>query len=167
MELHIRQIVLGYPWFIASLPQVFLKVDELFILVPPLLGLKGNLEMTLAARLSTAANLGQVDTWRGYLRVVAYNLVLVQGQAIIVSVLASLLAVLLGLLVSWGQIDWSLVPLIFLSATLAACMSGLVLGVAMALVVYLCATFKLNPDNFATPVAAAMGDLVTLGSPAT
>ena len=31
-----------------------MDVNELFILVPALLGLKGNLEMTLASRLSTA-----------------------------------------------------------------------------------------------------------------
>ena len=33
--------------------KVFEKVPEIFILVPALLGLKGNLEMTLASRLST------------------------------------------------------------------------------------------------------------------
>lgn len=33
---------------------VFTDVSEVFILVPALLGLKGNLEMTLASRLSTA-----------------------------------------------------------------------------------------------------------------
>lgn len=33
---------------------VFKNVTEVFILVPALLGLKGNLEMTLASRLSTA-----------------------------------------------------------------------------------------------------------------
>lgn len=32
---------------------VFVQVSEIFILVPSLLGLKGNLEMTLASRLST------------------------------------------------------------------------------------------------------------------
>lgn len=36
---------------------VFNKVSELFILVPPLLGLKGNLGMTLASRLSTQVNI--------------------------------------------------------------------------------------------------------------
>lgn len=36
--------------------KVFLEIPELFILVPALLGLKGNLEMTLASRLSTAVS---------------------------------------------------------------------------------------------------------------
>lgn len=35
---------------------VFTEVTEVFILVPALLGLKGNLEMTLASRLSTAVS---------------------------------------------------------------------------------------------------------------
>lgn len=36
---------------------VYSNINELFILVPALLGLKGNLEMTLASRLSTAVRL--------------------------------------------------------------------------------------------------------------
>lgn len=36
---------------------VYVDINELFILVPALLGLKGNLEMTLASRLSTAVSL--------------------------------------------------------------------------------------------------------------
>ena len=35
---------------------MFTEVTEVFILVPALLGLKGNLEMTLASRLSTAVS---------------------------------------------------------------------------------------------------------------
>lgn len=38
---------------------VFKQVTEVFILVPALLGLKGNLEMTLASRLSTAVSAGE------------------------------------------------------------------------------------------------------------
>ena len=45
------------------------------VMVPALLGLKGNLEMTLASRLSTAANLGRLDA-----SMVMGNLVLVQCQ---------------------------------------------------------------------------------------
>ena len=36
--------------------KVFNEISEIFILVPALLGLKGNLEMTLASRLSTAVS---------------------------------------------------------------------------------------------------------------
>ncbi|KAL5015109.1 hypothetical protein ScPMuIL_009379 [Solemya velum] len=43
---------------------VFQEVSEVFILVPALLGLKGNLEMTLASRLSTQANLGNMEKRR-------------------------------------------------------------------------------------------------------
>lgn len=37
--------------------KVFKVITEVFILVPALVGLKGNLEMTLAARLSTAVRI--------------------------------------------------------------------------------------------------------------
>ena len=46
---------MGYV-FILQHWEVFQKVTEVFILVPALLGLKGNLEMTLASRLSTAVS---------------------------------------------------------------------------------------------------------------
>ena len=36
---------------------VFLEITELLILVPAVLGMKGNLEMTLASRLSTAVSI--------------------------------------------------------------------------------------------------------------
>lgn len=38
-------------------------MTEVFILVPALLGLKGNLEMTLASRLSTAVSMPGQEEW--------------------------------------------------------------------------------------------------------
>ena len=46
---------------------VFVRVSEIFILVPALLGLKGNLEMTLASRLSTLV--GYLHVMEGFDRV--------------------------------------------------------------------------------------------------
>lgn len=55
-----------------------MDVPEVFILVPALLGLKGNLEMTLASRLSTQANLGNMDDWKSQWHMTLGNLSLVQ-----------------------------------------------------------------------------------------
>ncbi len=57
---------------------VFQTVTELFILVPALLGLKGNLEMTLASRLSTQANLGRMQSPEDQWSLIKGNLALVQ-----------------------------------------------------------------------------------------
>jgi cation transporter-like permease len=71
---------------------VFLHVDELFILVPSLLGLKGNLEMTMASRLSTQANLGHMDNTHKLLEMAKGNLALVQCQATVVSLSVAIFA---------------------------------------------------------------------------
>ena len=42
--------------------KVYKDISEIFILVPALLGLKGNLEMTLASRLSTAVSVAPLYT---------------------------------------------------------------------------------------------------------
>ena len=60
---------------------MFIDISEMFILVPALLGLKGNLEMTLASRLSTAANLGELSTMRKTRALLWTNLMLVQVRA--------------------------------------------------------------------------------------
>jgi len=76
--------------------KVFLDISELFILVPALLGLKGNLEMTLASRLSTAANLGKMDNKGDSISLIVGNLALIQCQAIVVGLFASLVAIFMG-----------------------------------------------------------------------
>lgn len=75
---------------------VFVKVDKLFILVPILLNLKGNLEMNLSLRMSTAANIGELDNGRTRRALVTGNLALLQVQSLIVAGAAGVLSFLLG-----------------------------------------------------------------------
>lgn len=57
---------------------VFKDVSALLILVPPLLGLKGNLDMCLASRLSTQANMGKMDSWHDIWKMIVGNVAVVQ-----------------------------------------------------------------------------------------
>lgn len=140
---------------------VFTEVQDLLTLVPSLVGLKGNLEMTLASRLSTAANTGQIDDPQVQHRVISSNLALIQLQATVVGLLAAVAAVLLGA-VSRKELDFSKVELLCASSILTAFLAAFILGLLMICIVIGSRKFGVNPDNIATPIAASLGDLVTL-----
>lgn len=57
---------------------MFKKVKSLFVLVPAILGLKGNLDMCLASRISTQVNLGHMQTRKEILMTIIGNVGIVQ-----------------------------------------------------------------------------------------
>uniref|UniRef100_A0A8C6RBF0 Solute carrier family 41 member n=1 Tax=Nannospalax galili TaxID=1026970 RepID=A0A8C6RBF0_NANGA len=140
---------------------VFREVKDLLTLVPPLVGLKGNLEMTLASRLSTAANTGQIDDSQEKFKIISSNLAVVQVQATVVGLLAALASLLLGA-VSREELDWAKVALLCTSSVITAFLAAFALGMLMVCIVIGARKFGVNPDNIATPIAASLGDLITL-----
>ncbi|XP_053888960.1 solute carrier family 41 member 2 [Malaclemys terrapin pileata] len=141
--------------------EVFRNVTEVFILVPALLGLKGNLEMTLASRLSTAVNVGKMDSPIEKWNLIIGNLALKQVQATVVGFLAAVAAVTLGWIPEGKyRLDHSI--LLCSSSVATAFIASLLQGIIMVGVIVGSKKTGINPDNVATPIAASFGDLITL-----
>ncbi|KAI8990253.1 hypothetical protein BDB01DRAFT_501420 [Pilobolus umbonatus] len=143
--------------------EVFLETTELFILLPILLNLKGNLEMNLAARLSTSSNLGELDYGPTRRSLIFGNLCLLQVQSLVAGATAGLSSFALGLLTKPGS-STSYYEMIFMtsSAMVAASISSAALGVFMCVLIVICRRFNIDPDNIACPLASSIGDIVTL-----
>ncbi|KAF9978647.1 hypothetical protein BGZ73_001300 [Actinomortierella ambigua] len=156
--------LIGAGWLLDVIQHwpVFVDISELIILIPILLNLKGNLEMNLASRLSTAANMGLLDSPQSRSLFVKGNLALLQVQALSVGSIAGLFAFGLGLLVHPSSNNWNEIALMIAASMMCASISSFVLGGFMCVLVLLCRKFNINPDNIACPLASSMGDLVTL-----
>ncbi|XP_076775952.1 solute carrier family 41 member 2 [Arvicanthis niloticus] len=141
--------------------EVFKNVTEVFILVPALLGLKGNLEMTLASRLSTAVNVGKMDSPIEKWNLIIGNLALKQVQATVVGFLAAVAAIILGWIPE-GKYYLSHSMLLCSSSVATAFIASLLQGIIMVGVIVGSKKTGINPDNVATPIAASFGDLITL-----
>lgn len=141
--------------------ELYKNVKAIYTLVPALLGLKGNLEMTLASRLSTQANLHMLHDKKSTMNAVLGNFALTQCQAIVVGFLASIGAVLLEFATD-GQLDFK-DSLVLISGSIStASFASLLLAGLMMCVIIVSTKLNINPDNIATPIAASLGDLVTL-----
>ncbi|KAH8872044.1 Solute carrier family 41 member 1 [Schistosoma japonicum] len=109
------------------------KGENMFEIIPPILGLKGNLEVALSSRLSTMVHFrkkfSELSSWL-FATTLAFILVL--------AVFAS-----------------TIIPLMII--TLHKSSSAIVYAI-----VYTCVFCGANPDNVAPPAAAALGDLVTV-----
>ncbi|XP_030748814.1 solute carrier family 41 member 1-like isoform X2 [Sitophilus oryzae] len=140
---------------------VFEEITELVILIPALLGLKGNIEMTLSSRLSTQANLGHMDTTKQKISIIVGNLTLIQCQAIVVGFLGALVAIVMGGIKS-NEVELDHAYILCASSLVTVSIASFILGLITAGVIICSRYCHINPDNVATPIAASLGDLTSL-----
>uniref|UniRef100_A0A3B5KVX3 Solute carrier family 41 member n=1 Tax=Xiphophorus couchianus TaxID=32473 RepID=A0A3B5KVX3_9TELE len=140
---------------------VFQEISEILILVPAILGMKGNLEMTMASRLSTAVNARKTDSTKERWMLIGGNLALKQLQATVLGLLASLMVTLLGWMAD-GQMPFSHIVLLCSTSVSTTFLASLLQGIVVVGVIFGSKRMGINPDNVATPIAASFGDLITL-----
>lgn len=155
---------------IISLP-VFKQIPWLIALVPALLGLKGNVEMTLSSRLATQAHLGHLDDKQTRNKIMVGNLALAQAQASGVGIIAPIIAMLIvyfqrSIEPTMPMESIITMPKALLTISASVATSGiadLLLASTMSAII-LCTYFncKVDVDNIATPIAASLGDVVTM-----
>ncbi|KAJ1925986.1 hypothetical protein IWQ60_004193 [Tieghemiomyces parasiticus] len=156
----------------------FHQVTELFILVSILMNLKGNLEVNLSSRLSTLANLGELDDRMGRLTAVLGNLLLLLFQTLTVGFVAGVLASTLGFVFS----GWDAKPvesptaaadaipignlqktmLIIVTSMLTSFVGSLLIGVLSCVAIYASHRTGIDPDNVAIPLTSSFGDMTTV-----
>lgn len=81
-----------------------------------------------------------------------------QGQALVVAALATAVSVIFG-----RDLHIAHMLLLGASSMSTAAIASAGLGSIMIIVIVVSYMVRINPDNVATPIAASLGDLVTLG----
>ncbi|TNN17593.1 Solute carrier family 41 member 2 [Schistosoma japonicum] len=136
------------------------KGENMFEIIPPILGLKGNLEVALSSRLSTMVHFrkkfSELSSWL-FATTLAFILVL----AVFASTIIPLMIITLHKSSSVSYFSIDLVHLICISSLTCICATCFISAIVYA-IVYTCVFCGANPDNVAPPAAAALGDLVTV-----
>ncbi|XP_034230964.1 solute carrier family 41 member 1-like isoform X3 [Thrips palmi] len=141
--------------------EVFKHIKALFILVPSLVGLKGNLDTCLASRLCTQANLGNLKTWKNCWKLFVSNIALVQVQSIVASLTAAAFAITVSVFMD-GLPDYRHALLMAASAVTTATTACFVLDSLMMALIVASHRLNINPDNVVCLMAGSFGDIVSL-----
>jgi len=133
-------------------------IPGLLVLVPAILGMRGNISCTLGSRLGSAIHLGLIDKINRnpeLINNVAGSLTLSLIMSIALGILAHVFTIALGIQ-SVG------ILVLVAIAVFSGVLSGIVLS-AIAVVMTIGAfRHGLDPDNVTTPALGTLGDIVTM-----
>jgi len=132
-------------------------IPGLIVLVPAILGMRGNISCTLGSRLGSAIHLGLIDKIERnpeLINNVAGSLALSLIMSIVLGILAHLTTIALGM-------QSSVLALIAI-AVFAGVSSGLVLAIIAAVITIGAFRHGIDPDNITTPALGTLGDVITM-----
>lgn len=143
---------------LSNMATMFENTPGLIVIVPAIIGLRGNINAALGSRLGSAAHLGLIDIEKVFNKETKENV----KASVVTSVGTALLLGFLGWLTS-AALGYNTNALILITVTLiTGTTAGLILaGITVGIVVI---SFKkgLDPDNITGPFLATVGDIVTV-----
>ncbi len=145
---------------LGAITGTFERLPGLLILVPPAIGLRGNVFSALGSRLSTAIHSGQFHPTlrRGTVlgdNVVA-SLLLTSGLALALAVVAKLVAVTVGVHGSISVLDLATI------SVLGGLLASAVVLAATVMLAFGAVRFGWDLDNLVAPIVSTLGDVLTL-----
>ncbi len=133
-------------------------IPGLLVLVPAILGMRGNISCTLGSRLGSAIHLGlisRIEHNPELINNVAGSLTLSLIMSVVLGILAHLFTVALGMQ-SVG------VVVLVSIAVFAGVSSGLILAVIAVVITIGAFRYGIDPDNVTTPALGTLGDVITM-----
>ena len=152
-EIFAGRVFGGMAEFLEHLP-------GLIVLIPAIMGLKGNIDITLGSRLGSAAHIGVISAGNIWNEETKQNVLASIALGAIMAVIAGIFAHLTCLafnLPSLGIINFVCVALI------AGLLAGIILAFVTIGIIILAFKRGYDPDNITAPLLATVGDIITLG----
>lgn len=138
-------------------------VPGLIVLIPAIMGMKGNIFTTLGSRLGSAAHMGLITPEKVFNKELRENVKATIVLALLMSVIAGVFASLSSLLLSYGGfVERPNIPAIIFIAVIATTLTSLILIVFTVAIVYVAFKRGLDPDNITGPTLATVGDFIAL-----
>ncbi len=151
---------------LLSLDVAFASLIGLFILIPGLMQLRGNISTSLAQRLGSGTHLGTISWKQGLNKPLRANIKAAFYLVLVMSVALGVGAWLVSLIIQFSAPRSGLVLhlhhflIIALMTALLASLFQVTITVTVALLAH---ARGLDPDNITIPIVAAIGDIITIG----
>jgi len=145
----------------GGMSQLLIENPGIIVLIPALIGLKGNIDITLGSRLGSAFHLGLISPGNIWNEEMKENVIASMILTILMTFIAGILAFVSSFIIDFESAG--LLQLVLISVC-AGSASGMVLIFITIGVIFISIRFELDPDNITAPSLATLGDLITIAN---
>ncbi len=135
------------------------EIPGLIVLIPAIIGLRGNIATALGSRLGSAIHLGVIDFSENWKDETRENVVASLFLSLLMSGMIGFLAYITCSILGFGVSPMKLISI----AMIAGLLSGIILAFLAIFIAYISFRKGYDPDNVTGPSLATIGDIITIG----